>query len=57
MGIEQLEVFDSTSHALNAIIDTPKGNRNKYKYDEKYRAFFHLVHFHARKTVQTNRQS
>jgi inorganic pyrophosphatase len=37
--IEQLEVFDSTTHALNAIIDTPKGNRNKYKYDEKYGLF------------------
>ena len=36
---EQLEAFDSASHNLNAIIDTPKGSRNKYKYKEKQGLF------------------
>ena len=36
---ERLEIFNTTSHALNVIIDTPKGSRNKYKYDEKYGLF------------------
>jgi len=28
-----LAAFDSTTDELNAIIDTPKGSRNKFKYD------------------------
>lgn len=31
----ELEAIDSESGAVNAIIDTPKGSRNKFKYDEK----------------------
>ena len=34
-----LEPFDKDSGHLNAIIDTPKGNRNKFKYDEKIGMF------------------
>jgi inorganic pyrophosphatase len=30
-----LPPFDSDSDALNAIVDTPKGSRNKFKYDEE----------------------
>lgn len=31
----QLPPFDPQTGALNAIIETPKGSRNKYKYDEQ----------------------
>ena len=31
----QLPAFDPGSGTLNAVIETPKGHRNKYKYDEK----------------------
>lgn len=27
--------FDDETGDLNVIIDTPKGSRNKYKFDEK----------------------
>ncbi len=31
---EKLSPFDNEKGELNVIIDTPKGSRNKYKYDE-----------------------
>jgi inorganic pyrophosphatase len=31
----ELPTWDEKSGLLNAIIDTPRGSRNKYKYDEK----------------------
>ncbi|MGI9034409.1 MAG: inorganic diphosphatase [Pyrinomonadaceae bacterium] len=34
-GVNSLEAFDKENDALNVIIETPKGCRNKYKYDEK----------------------
>lgn len=34
-----LPAFDEESGDLNAIVDTPKGSRNKYKYDETLRLF------------------
>lgn len=34
-----LPAFDEESGDLHAIVDTPKGSRNKYKYDEKLRLF------------------
>jgi inorganic pyrophosphatase len=34
-----LAAFDEDSGHVNAIIDTPKGSRNKYKYDEKLGIF------------------
>ena len=34
-----LETLDEESGAVNAIIDTPKGSRNKFKYDEKLHVF------------------
>jgi inorganic pyrophosphatase len=34
-----LEPFDEESGTLNVIIDTPKGSRNKFKYDEKAEVF------------------
>jgi inorganic pyrophosphatase len=34
-----LAAFDEESGHVNAIIDTPKGSRNKYKYDEKLGIF------------------
>ena len=34
-----LNAFDEESGHVNAIIDTPKGNRNKFKYDEKHSIF------------------
>jgi inorganic pyrophosphatase len=30
-----LEAFDSESGELNVIVETPKGSRNKFGYDEK----------------------
>jgi inorganic pyrophosphatase len=30
----KLPAFDKSSGYLNAIVDTPKGSRNKFKYDE-----------------------
>lgn len=30
----QLPAFDEKTTALNAIVDTPKGSRNKFKFDE-----------------------
>lgn len=35
----ELEPFDKESGHVNAIIDTPKGSRNKFKYDEKIGMF------------------
>jgi inorganic pyrophosphatase len=34
-----LDPFDSETGDVNAIIDTPKGSRNKFKYDEKLGIF------------------
>jgi inorganic pyrophosphatase len=34
-----LAAFDKESGHLNAIIDTPKGSRNKFKYDEQLGLF------------------
>jgi inorganic pyrophosphatase len=34
-----LSALDEESRYVNAIIDTPKGNRNKFKYDEKIGMF------------------
>ena len=34
-----LPPFDKESGDLNVIIETPKGSRNKYKYDEKQQIF------------------
>jgi inorganic pyrophosphatase len=34
-----LEPLDEESGTVNAIIDTPKGSRNKFKYDEKSHLF------------------
>jgi len=34
-----LESFDPESNELNVIIDTPKGSRNKFQYDEKLGIF------------------
>jgi len=38
-GLSQLDPFDPETADLNAIIDTPKGSRNKYKYDEQRNIF------------------
>ena len=37
----ELPSFDPDSGTLNAVIETPKGHRNKYKYDEKRGLFLH----------------
>lgn len=34
-----LEPFDKESGYINAIVDTPKGSRNKFKFDEKIGMF------------------
>jgi inorganic pyrophosphatase len=35
----KLQPFDRESGALNVVIDTPKGSRNKYAWDEKLKLF------------------
>ena len=35
----KLQPFDRKSGALNVVIDTPKGSRNKYGWDEKLELF------------------
>ncbi len=35
----RLQPFDRESGALNVVIDTPKGSRNKYSWDEKLELF------------------
>ena len=37
----ELPAFDPDSGTLNVVIETPKGHRNKYKYDEKRGLFLH----------------
>jgi inorganic pyrophosphatase len=37
--LEELPAFDKDSGAVNVIIETPKGQRNKFNYDEEYRLF------------------
>ena len=37
--LSDLDVFDSESGELNVIIETPKGSRNKFNYDEEYGLF------------------
>lgn len=34
-----LDIYDAETNELNVIIDTPKGSRNKYAYDEKHNLF------------------
>jgi inorganic pyrophosphatase len=38
-NFEKINPFDAESEDLNVIIDTPKGSRNKYKYDEELKIF------------------
>lgn len=38
-AFEKLKPFDEESGDLNVIIETPKGSRNKYAYDEKIGLF------------------
>jgi inorganic pyrophosphatase len=37
--LDRLGPTDPDSGELNVIIDTPKGSRNKFKYDERHRVF------------------
>ena len=41
INLSSLPAFDTESEDLNVLIETPKGNRNKFKYDEK-RGLFKL---------------
>ena len=36
---ENLPPFDAKTGSLNAIIETPKRSRNKYKWDEKQQLY------------------
>lgn len=38
-GLTHLEARDPDSGLVNVIVDTPKGSRNKFKYDEKLGLF------------------
>jgi inorganic pyrophosphatase len=35
----ELEPFDPETHELNVIVETPKGSRNKFEFDDKYGIF------------------
>lgn len=37
--LDELPSFDPETGELNAVVDTPKGSRNKFKYDEKTGVF------------------
>ena len=39
LGLTRLDVYASDSNELNVIIETPKGSRNKYNYDEEHQLF------------------
>jgi inorganic pyrophosphatase len=39
VGISSLPAFDQETGELNVVIETPKGCRNKYKFDEKTEIF------------------
>src|ERR1044072_9986204 len=41
INLSSLPAFDADSKDLNVLIETPKGSRNKFKYDEK-RGLFKL---------------
>jgi inorganic pyrophosphatase len=41
INLSSLPAFDAESEDLNVLIETPKGNRNKFKYDEE-RGLFKL---------------
>jgi len=41
INLGSLPAFDAESKDLNVLIETPKGNRNKFKYDER-RGLFKL---------------
>ena len=38
-NLERLDAFDPESGEVNVIIETPKGSRNKYKYEDGERLF------------------
>ncbi|HEX8920029.1 MAG TPA: inorganic diphosphatase, partial [Pyrinomonadaceae bacterium] len=38
-NLVNLGVYDSESDELNVIIETPKGSRNKFNYDERHQLF------------------
>jgi inorganic pyrophosphatase len=38
-ALTQLDSYDNETGDLNVIIETPKGSRNKFKYDEKHDLF------------------
>src|SRR5678816_3881477 len=40
-NLSSLTAFDAESDELNVLVDTPKGSRNKFKYDEE-RGLFKL---------------
>jgi inorganic pyrophosphatase len=39
MSLVELDAFDLETELLNVIVDTPKGSRNKFSYDEKHGLF------------------
>jgi inorganic pyrophosphatase len=39
MRLTSLPAVDAATEHLNVVVETPKGSRNKYKYDEHLRAF------------------
>lgn len=38
-AFSELAPFDPETHELNVIVETPKGSRNKFEFDDKYQIF------------------
>jgi len=38
-ALGKLEPFDPKTHELNVIVETPKGSRNKFEFDDNYGIF------------------
>jgi inorganic pyrophosphatase len=39
ISLTKIKAYDDESEAYNIIVDTPKGSRNKFKYDETHNLF------------------
>jgi len=39
LSLADLPSFDSDSEDLNVIVETPRGNRNKFDFDEEHKLF------------------
>jgi inorganic pyrophosphatase len=45
MNPQKIPAFDSESGARNVIVDTPKGSRNKFSWDQEWKLFEMLAFY------------